>query len=518
MKKLTSYLSGTWVEGTGKPSVLVNPSTEEALAETSSEGLDLGAALDHARKEGGKGLRALSFKERGEKLQQLADLIYENRDQLLDLGIQNAGNTRSDAKFDVDGSSATLAAYAELSSEMPDGPWLPDGDSVQIGNSQRLAGRHVFVPIEGVAVHINAFNFPVWGFMEKAACAWLAGVPVLTKPATATSMMAHRLSEIVIESGILPEGAYSCLTGPAADLLDHVDERDAVAFTGSSDTGAWIRGLDHVRKRSVRMNVEADSLNTAFMGEDVESGSDTFNLFMSDVARDMTQKAGQKCTAIRRIFVPASKLEMVRDTLISRIETTKIGDPSLDGVRMGPIATASALTAVQEGIAKLESETRVAYRAEGNFIVREGFEGKGFFQSPILFETEVGKESPAVHEVEVFGPVATLLPYEDSNAAFTSIRSGGGGLVASIYTDDRKVLRESVNGIASAHGRLYLGSRKMAGGSPGPGTAMPQLLHGGPGRAGGGTELGGLRGVLFYMQRVALEGYGPLLDWLVNKS
>ncbi len=513
--KLKSYLAGRWVAGEGKPSTLVNPATEEVVAETSSAGLDLKGALEHARNVGGPALRALTFAERGTLLQKVADLIYTHRDELIECGVVNAGNTRGDAKFDVDGASATLAAYAELSKGLPAGPWLPDGDAIALG-STRLGGRHVFVPIEGVAVHINAFNFPAWGMMEKAACAWLAGVPVLTKPATATSLMAQRLAEIVVESGVLPAGAFACLSGPAADLLDHVDERDAVAFTGSSDTGAWIRALEHLRKRSIRLNVEADSLNASILGPDVEAGSDTFHLFIGDVHRDMTQKAGQKCTAIRRVFVPAAAIDVVQEALVGRLKDTVIGDPAIDGVRMGPIANASALKAVKEGLAILEQDADVVYRGEESFKAKEGFEGKGFFQAPVLLRVAAGKDAAAVHEIEVFGPVATLIPYTDTSAMIAQVRRAGGGLVASIYTDDRAFLKETVTGVAVAHGRLFLGSKKMAGASPGPGTALPQLLHGGPGRAGGGTELGGLRGVHFYMQRVALQGYPPLVDSFVK--
>ena len=515
MQQLKSYLSGAWVSGTGRLATLVNPATEEAVAETSSEGLDLKAALEYARAVGGPALRALTFGQRGALLQKIADLIYAHRDELIECGVVNAGNTRGDAKFDVDGASATLHAYAELAKTLPDGPWLEDGEPVEIG-SKRVSGRHVFVPLEGVAVHINAFNFPAWGMMEKAACAWLAGMPVLTKPATATSLMAHRLAELVVESDLLPAGTFSCLTGPASDLLQHVDERDVVAFTGSNDTGAWIRDIEHVRTKSVRLNVEADSLNAAVLGPDVTRGSETFDLFIGDVFRDMTQKAGQKCTAIRRVFVPESALEDVREALIERLEGLVIGDPAVDGVRMGPIANASALKSVQEGLAKLEQDAKVAWRGEGRFQVQDGNEGKGFFQPPTLLELATGQDAPHVHSIEVFGPAATLIPYAEDEAAFAGVRRGGGGLVCSIYTDDRAFLKASVNGVAASHGRLYLGSKKMAGGAPGPGMALAPLQHGGPGRAGGGAELGGLRGVVHNMQRVALEGYGPLLDWLVK--
>ena len=513
--ELRSYLGGEWVIGSGDGASLVNPSTEEVVARASSEGLDLAAALRWTRETGGAALRAHSISERGEWLKKLAALIYEHRDELIECGLTNAGNTRGDAKFDVDGASAVLQYYGELAAGLGDGPWLRDGDPVNLGSSNRLAGQHVLVPVEGAAVLINAYNFPAWGMIEKAACAWLAGVPVLTKPATATALLAHRLVEIIVESGILPEGAISQLTGAAGDLLHHVDERDCVAFTGSSGTGAWIRELENVRQRSVKLNVEADSLNAAILGPDVE-GEETFDLFAGDVFRDMTQKAGQKCTAIRRIFVPESRVDRVKEALIERLVDVRIGDPAVDGVRMGPLASASALRDVLAGMDKLAGDAKVAWRGEASFERRDEFKDKGYFCAPTLFEVEAGAPADAVHEVEVFGPCSTIIPYRDEAELFAQVRRGGGGLVASIYTDDRKFLKSAVTGVAPFHGRLYLGSKKMAGGAMGPGTAMPQLKHGGPGRAGGGEELAGERGVHFYMQRVALQGYGPLVEWLLK--
>lgn len=516
-KTLRSYLAGTWVAGSGSPSALVNPATEEVVAETSSAGLDLRAALAHARDVGGPELRKLSFRERGARLKQLADLIYKNRDALIELGMINAGNTRGDAKFDVDGASAVLAAYAEEAQKLPEGPaWLLDGAPVPVGRTAKVLGQHVLVPIPGAAVHINAFNFPAWGMMEKAACAWLAGVPIVSKPATATALMAHRLAELVVESGIVPEGAFAFLAGPAADLLEHVDERDAVAFTGSSDTGAWIRALEPVRRKSVRLNVEADSLNAAALGPDAESGGETFAMFVNDVFTDMTQKSGQKCTAIRRVFVPEALVEVVVDALASRLADVKIGDPFADGVRMGPLCSGGALKAVRSALGLLERDAKVAYRGKDEFLCREGFAGKGYFQGPVLLAVAAGADAPAVHAVEAFGPVATVVPYRDAAELVRLIARGGGGLVASLYSDDRAFLKEALTGIAPHHGRVYLGGKKVAGSAPAPGLALPQLQHGGPGRAGGGSEMGGLHGLRHYQQRVALEGYGPILEWLVK--
>lgn len=515
MKNLKSFLGGEWVAGSGEPARLLNPATEEVVAETSTQGLDLGAALGWCREVGRAGLAKTSFRERGEMLKKLAGLIHEHRDELMECGVINAGNTRGDAKFDVDGAAAVLAAYAEMAEELPDGNWLRDGDPVVLGRSSRLSGQHVLVPIEGVAILINAYNFPAWGMMEKAACAWLAGVPVLTKPATATALMAHRLVEVVLESGILPEGALSLLSGSVGDLLAHTDERDAVAFTGSNATGATIRGLDNLRSRSVRLNIEADSLNAAILGPDVESGSETFDQFTNDVVRDMTQKAGQKCTAIRRIFVPENTVDAVVERLVSHLEDTVVGDPAVDGVRMGPLANGSALRSVKEGLAALREETEVAWAGSDDLRVRDEYKGKGFYHPPVLLRAKADHQGGAVHSLEVFGPVSTIVPYTDTETLTDRVRSGGGGLVASIYTDDRAFLKPVVAGIAASHGRLYIGSKKVAG-SAGPGTALPQLKHGGPGRAGGGEEMAGLRGLHFYMQRVALQGYGPLIEALLK--
>jgi 3,4-dehydroadipyl-CoA semialdehyde dehydrogenase len=515
--ELKSYLCGEWKAGTGKAATLSNPATGEALAQASSAGLDLKAALAFAREVGGPALRQLTFAQRGEILTKLATLMHKNRDALIELGVKNAGNTRGDAKFDVDGAAAVLAYYGEFAKTLPaKGHWIPDGGKLNLGISERFSGQHVWVPIDGVAVHVNAYNFPAWGLMEKAACSWLAGVPVLSKPATSTALMAHRLAELVIDSGLLPRGAFSFLAGPAGDLMQHVDERDAVAFTGSSGTGAWMRSLEHVRAKSVRLNVEADSLNAAILGPDAEAGSETFELFVGDVFRDMTQKAGQKCTAIRRAFVPEALLDAVREALCARLAEVKIGDPAVDGVRMGPLASHDALKTAREGLAKLEAAAKVAYRGAGPFLIKPGDEGKGAFLAPVLLEAACDAPLGAINEIEVFGPVSTLIPYSEPCAMMTLVKQGGGGLVASVYSDDRKFLKDCVGAIAATHGRLFLGSTKIAGQSPGPGTALSQLQHGGPGRAGGGCELGGERGLFHNMQRVALEGYGPMLDFLTQ--
>jgi 3,4-dehydroadipyl-CoA semialdehyde dehydrogenase len=365
-------------------------------------------------------------------------------------------------------------------------------------------------------VHVNAFNFPAWGLAEKAACALLAGMPVISKPATSTCLLAFRLMEILVEGKILPPGALSFVAGSPGDLLSHLGGQDVLAFTGSSDTGAAIRLMPNIAKGSVRVNVEADSLNGAVLGPDVEPGSETYNLFLKDVVRDMTQKAGQKCTAIRRIFVARARLSQVREDLVERLRDVKVGDPALEGVNVGPLSTAQQLRDVRAGIERLAAESKVALGGTGPF-EKVGVKGdKGYFVAPTLFVHEGPAAAKVVHEHEVFGPVATLLPYQDTAGVIADVQKGAGGLVCSVYSDDRAFVGEMVFAIAPFHGRLMLGSEKIADQTPGPGTVLPQLVHGGPGRAGGGEELGGVRGLAFYSQRTAIQGARPVLDAILG--
>lgn len=507
MKTLTSYVHGAWVAGRGQPAVLVNPATEEPLAETSTDGVDWQKTVSHARDVGGPALRAMTFAARGKMLESLAKAIHAHRDELLGLGIENGGNTRGDAKFDVDGAIATLDWYARLGATLGEHTRLADGESLQLSRSPRFVGRHLWVAREGIAVHVNAFNFPAWGLAEKAAVAWLAGVPVVTKPATATALLAHRLAEVLLASGVLPEGALSFVAGSVGSLLDHLEGQDVLAFTGSSDTGAKLRSLDAVVARSVRVNVEADSLNAAVLGRDVERGSETWQLFVRDVVRDITQKAGQKCTAIRRVLVPADRAAEVIEDLSERLSDIRMGNPAEAEVRMGPVSSDAQRREVLEGAAAIAREAKAVF---GDPSARR--EDKGYFVSPILFHAAAGRDAPVVHAREVFGPIATVVDYEDPDRAVSLIRRGAGGLVSSIYTDDRTELEPLLFGLAPYHGRLMLGSAKIAEHSTGPGTVLPSLVHGGPGRAGGGEELGSARGLAFYQQRVALQGDRAVLD------
>jgi 3,4-dehydroadipyl-CoA semialdehyde dehydrogenase len=518
MKDLGSYVSGKWIAGKGKPAELVNPATEEVLATTSTEGLDFDAALAFARETGGPLLRAMSFVARGEMLRAMSKAVHAKRDELLGLAQQNGGNTRGDAKFDVDGAIGTLAAYADLAPELGDGHVLADGDGIQLGRSARLFGQHVWTPRVGVAVHVNAFNFPAWGLAEKAATALLAGMPVVSKPATSTALVTHRMMEILAEANVVPAGVLSLVCGSAGDMLDRLGGQDVIAFTGSSVTAAKLRAGKSVLAHATKINVEADSLNGAVLGPDVESGSDVLNLFVTDVVREMTQKAGQKCTAIRRIYVPRAMVGAVLELLGERLAAVKTGDPSKDDVTMGPVATAQQLRDVVAGIERLTTCAKIVVGTGKRIDGLGAPAGKGFFVAPTLLHAPEPRPGDAVHEHEVFGPVATVMPYDDVPSLVRLVAAGGGGLVTSVYADDKDFLRSVILGLAPHHGRLVIGSSKVAGQALPPGMALPQLLHGGPGRAGGGEELGGRRGMALYMQRTALQGDRALLEMLAGTA
>jgi 3,4-dehydroadipyl-CoA semialdehyde dehydrogenase len=517
MKVLSSYLCGAWTSGAAASATLVNPTTEAPLAEVRAGGVDLAAAFGFARDRGGPALRALTFAARGQLLAGLARAIHGAREELIALAIANGGNTRGDAKFDIDGAAATLAHYAELGAVLGDVRILPDGDPAQIGRTARLVGQHAWVPRPGVAVFVNAFNFPAWGLAEKAACALLAGMPVIAKPATATALVTHRLVELWAEQALVPEGALQLLVGPAGDLLDHLRGPDVLAFTGSSETARQLRSHPAVIERSVRINIEADSLNAAVLAPDVALDSETGQLFLFDVVRDMTQKAGQKCTAIRRILVPAARADDVCDALRERLAAITVGDPARDDVRMGPLSTAAQRRDVARGIDRLAAETRSVFGGTGEVAPVGVPAGTGFFVGPVLRRTDDPGTAPAVHDHEVFGPVATVAGYDGEPAAAAAlVARGAGALVASAYSDDRGWLARFVPEAAGWNGRLYLGSAKVAAQSPGPGTALPHLVHGGPGRAGGGEELGGRRGLERYLQRCALEGDAGVIKAILS--
>jgi 3,4-dehydroadipyl-CoA semialdehyde dehydrogenase len=517
MKRLESYVCGAWVAGQGPATSLINPATDEVLGECASGGIDLAAALDYARARGGPALRELTFAQRGQILRAMSRVLHGGREELISLAVQNGGNTRSDAKFDIDGAIATLTAYADLGQTLGERTLLVDGEGVQLGRTARLYGQHILSPRRGVAVHVNAFNFPAWGLAEKAATALLAGMPVLSKPASATALVAWRMMQLLAEAKVLPDGALSLLCGGAGKLLDSLSGQDVLAFTGSSGTARTLRADQGVVARSVHINVEADSLNAAVLAPDVSPGSETWNLFVADVVRDMTQKTGQKCTAIRRVMVPESRLAEAGEALAARLTDLAVGDPAGEGIQMGPLATRAQLEDVRAGIARLARETEALAGGQGEVTPRGVPAGAGCFVGPVLRLARDPRSAPSVHEHEVFGPVATVCAYSGRpEEAAELVGLGEGGLVASIYSDERDWLRAAVPAMAPLNGRLYLGSEKMASLSPGPGTVLPQLVHGGPGRAGGGEELGGLRGMSLYQQRTALEGDKSLLTALIG--
>ncbi len=509
---LLSYVSGRWQIGSGEAKTLHDPSTEAVLGQVHTGGVDLAAALQHARGKGLAALGATSYLERGEMLKSLSKILHERRDELIAISTQNGGNTRGDAKFDLDGMTGTLAFYGNLAGSLPTSGAFLDGDGLQLGRTPRFWGQHVLSARPGVALHINAFNFPAWGMGEKMACALLAGVPVIEKPGTPSAMLAHRIAQIVVESAVLPEGSFQLVVGSIAPMLDLLTAMDAVAFTGSSVTGALIRGNRNLVARNVRCNIEADSINAAVLGVDVDLGGDTFAQFVANVATDITQKAGQKCTAVRRILVPMDLLGDVAEALVERIRAVKVGNPADEENRMGPVASAEALGTVRTGMQHLLAVTEVLCGGPSPMTER------GYFVAPTLLRArDAGAE--VLHALEVFGPCATLLPYDGTAASAAMLANrGGGGLVASLYSDDRDFLDEAVQTMAPWHGRLWIGSEKTQGQALGPGAVLPGTIHGGPGRAGGGEELGALRGLQLYMQRTAVQGDRALLGKVLGDS
>ena len=505
MKRLSSYLADTWVEGEGSHREIHDAVSGAVMAEVSTAGLDLGAALTHAREVGGTNLRSLTFAERGAILKQLSRVVVEARDELLELSRQNYGATRRDGKFDVDGASGTLSYYAYLGKKLGDRTFLLDGEAENVLNSKRFIGQHMLFPRRGVAVHINAFNFPCWGMAEKLATSILAGMPVFSKPATATSPVATRLAELWVESGAFPAGTFSFLAGSVGDLLDHVQSQDCVAFTGSGAVGESVRSHPAIVRTNARVNVEADSLNASIIGPDLEPGSDAWLMFVNDIVRDFMQKAGQKCTCVRRIFVPDSLADAAIESLVERLDALVVGDPADRATDIGPLSTPSQRRDYEAGIAQLEQAAERVW--SGTKI------DKGCFVAPQLFRSDNGIDTAFVHEHEVFGPVATVLTYSgEVDDLAPMVAAGGGGLVASLYSNDIQWAAAALSALGPWHGRIVWGSKKVHDQSPGPGTVLPNLVHGGPGKAGGGEELGGERGMGFYMQRTAVQADKGLFE------
>ncbi len=507
MIRLKSFVQDRWEAGSGKTALLVNPATEAVLAETTTEGVDMGAAMAHARDVGGPTLRAMSFAERGALLKEMARALHTHREALLDTSTANNGATRGDSKFDIDGATGTLASYARLGKALGDARFQVDGDSEKLGSGARYVGQHLRLPRPGVAVHIGAFNFPAWGTFEKAACAILAGVPVVSKPATATALVTFQMVEILVEAGILPPGVFSFVAGPAGDLLDHLGPQDALAFTGSAKTGAWFRQLPGVLQRGARINIEADSLNAAVLGPDVSVGDAVWHTFVRNVVTDIRQKTGQKCTAVRRVMVPTDKVDAVCDALVAELDRVVVGDPVDSAVHMGPVATASQLRDARAGIALLAEQCRIV-RGGGDAVQGQGApDGKGYYIAPTLLRALDANTADKVHQHEVFGPSATVLPYGGGAVeAAGLVARGEGCLVSSVYASDRDWMGDFLFAAAPWNGRVVAINDKVADQGLPPGMVLPDQVHGGPGRAGGGEELGGARGMDLYTNRVAIQG------------
>jgi oxepin-CoA hydrolase/3-oxo-5,6-dehydrosuberyl-CoA semialdehyde dehydrogenase len=513
---LQNFAMGRWVTGTGTMSPLVHAVTGETIGETSSGGLDFAAMTGYARAVGGPKLRALTFHQRAAMLKAIAKILMERKEAFYPLSAMT-GATKADSWVDVDGGIGTFFAYSSRGRrEFPNERFHVEGPTEPLSKGGTFVGRHILVPLEGVAIHINAFNFPVWGMLEKMAPALLAGVPCIVKPATAGSFLAEAVFRTIVETGILPEGAIQLIVGEPGDLLDHVEEQDVVAFTGSAATGQKLRNGAAVTRHAVRFNMEADSLNCCILGPDAVPGTEEFDLFIKEVAREMTTKAGQKCTAVRRTIVPAGLEEAVVKALSARLATTTIGDPTVEGVRMGPLATKGQVQAVGTNAERIRKASELVFGG-GDFEVRGADRERGAFFGPMLMVCDEPRTRLEPHDIEAFGPVNTVMPYRDISDAIALAKMGRGSLVGSLVTADPNVARDVILGTAAYHGRMLVLDRTSAKESTGHGSPLPQLVHGGPGRAGGGEEMGGARGVTHYMQRTALQGSPSVLTAITRE-
>jgi oxepin-CoA hydrolase/3-oxo-5,6-dehydrosuberyl-CoA semialdehyde dehydrogenase len=504
------------VKGIGAGTALYHAVTGEQIAEASSEGLDFKAMLDYARNVGGPKLRRMTFHERARMLKAMAMYLNERRDEFYGLSAAT-GATKGDSWIDIDGGIGTFFVYASKGRrEFPNETFYVDGPMEAISKAGTFVGRHICVPLEGVAVLINAFNFPTWGMMEKLAPALLAGVPAIVKPATLTSFLTERVFRAMIESGIFPDGAVQLICGGAGDLLDHLTGQDAVAFTGSAETGHSLKGKPSIVSRAVRFNLEADSLNCSILGPDAATGTEEFDLFVKEVVREMTSKAGQKCTAIRRTIVPNGMMYDVIQALRKRLGEVKVGDPAVEGVKMGPLAGKPQVREVWRNLDALRAGSETVFGGDGVEVVGADPERGAFFPITLLACTDP-RAHTEVHDIEAFGPVNTVMPYERVGDAIELAKRGRGSLCGSLFTADDRVAREVVLGTAPYHGRLMVLNRHCARESTGHGSPLPHLVHGGPGRAGGGEEMGGVRGVLHYMQRTALQGSPTTITHVTNE-
>ena len=515
MNKLQNYALGQWAAGADNGQELFNAITGEAVATVSSKGLDFGAMCHYARTVGGPKLRALTFQQRGLMLKALAIHLQNKKEDFYKVSWAT-GATRTDSWVDIEGGIGNLFTYASLRRQFPNETYCYDGDVAKLSKNNTFIGHHICVPKEGVAIHINAFNFPVWGMLEKVAVNWLAGVPAIVKPAALTSFLTEAVVKEIIASKILPEGALQLICGSANGILDHVESQDIVTFTGSASTGKMLKAHPRLLQEAVHFNMEADSLNCCVLGTDVTPTMPEFDIFIKEVAREITTKAGQKCTAVRRIIVPENRIEDVQIALGKRLAQNVIGDPNVEGVRMGSLAGQSQLVEVKEKVELLSKTQKIIIGNFENFEVKGADKHKGAFMPPIIFLNDKPFTNTDCHSIEAFGPVSTLMPYKTIDEAIQLSKMGMGSLVSSIITADNSIARKYTIGAACMHGRILVLNAECAKESTGHGSPMPLLVHGGPGRAGGGEEMGGKRGVFHYLQRTAIQGSPTMITSILN--
>jgi oxepin-CoA hydrolase/3-oxo-5,6-dehydrosuberyl-CoA semialdehyde dehydrogenase len=505
MNKLENYVSGKWITGDGNGQVLYDAVTGQEIAIATTEGLDFASILDYGRRVGNRALRKMSFHERGRMLRALAIYLNERKEKFYQVSYKT-GATKTDSWIDIEGGFGNLFSNASLRRKFPDLPYCTDGELISLSKGGSFMGHHILVPKEGVALHINAFNFPVWGMLEKCAVNWLAGMPAVVKPATITSYLTEAIVKEIVESDILPAGVLQLICGSVGDILDHVSSQDVITFTGSKSTGLKVRSHGKILSESVPFNMETDSLNAITLGEDVNPGMPEWDIFIKEVRKEMTVKAGQKCTAIRRIFVPGNKMEDVWKAIASSLQQTTIGNPLNEKVRMGSLAGQIQRQEVKQQVQKLLASSQIVYGSLDSVEVIDADPDKGAFLSPLLLLNEKPFASTAVHEVEAFGPVSTIMPYKDLSEAIELSKKGKGSLCSTVVTADNKIAEDYVVNAGTHHGRILVLNAECAKESTGHGSPLPMLVHGGPGRAGGGEEMGGVRGVKHYMQRVAIQG------------
>ena len=508
---LKNFVAGQWIAGAGSGTLLRDPVTGADLVRVSRDGLDLAAAFNYARNEGGAALRAMTYATRAARLADIVKVLQANRDAYYDVATANSGTTKNDSAVDIDGAIFTIGQYARWGAALGDHHVLADGACIKLGKESTFASQHLLTPTRGVALFINAFNFPSWGLWEKAAPALLSGVPVIVKPATATAWLTQRMVADVVAAGILPPGALSVICGSSAGLLDQLQPFDVLSFTGSADTAAAIRAHPAIAARSVRVNIEADSLNSALLLPDAAADSEAFALLVKEVVREMTVKSGQKCTAIRRVLVPEHLYDAAAQAISARLAKTTVGNPRNEAVRMGSLVSREQYQSVVDGIAALSQQTSVLHDGKQHALV-DADPAVAACVGPTLLGTRDPDSADVVHRTEVLGPVSTLMPYRNLDHALTLIRRGEGSLVASVYGADPATLAQAGTALADSHGRVHVISPAVAATHTGHGNVMPHSLHGGPGRAGGGEELGGLRALGFYHRRSAVQADASVLD------